>query len=103
MKILKDFSGLKIRLTDERLKHILSHPEMTGMMNAVNETLTHPERVVMSLSDEDTRLYYRFYFGTKVGGKFLCVVVKLTTEDAFILTAYLTDSIKKGVSVWPKK
>jgi len=32
---------------------------------------------------------------------FLCVVVKTLDEDAFVLTAYLTDRIKKGVVLWP--
>ncbi len=36
---------------------------------------------------------YRFYFGTRVGDKCLCVVVKVLGEDRFILTAYLTDRI----------
>lgn len=72
-------------------------------MNAIQETLLHPERVVLSLSDEDARLYYRYYFGTRVGDKYLCVVVKMAVSDSFILTAYLTDSIKGGILLWPKK
>ena len=31
MKILNDPEGRAIRLTDERLAHILEHPEMQGM------------------------------------------------------------------------
>ena len=34
-------------------------------------------------------LYYRFYFRTIVGGKYLCVVVKSRDDDAFVLTAHL--------------
>ncbi len=47
--------------------------------------------------------YYRFYFRTIVGGKFLCVVVKLAAVGAFVLTAYLTDRIKKGSPLWPNR
>jgi len=57
--------------------------------------------VVQSLSDPQARLYYRFYFGTLVGNKYVCVVVKVTDTDAFVLTAYLTDRIKRGVRIWP--
>ena len=39
MRILEDFQGLAIRLTDERLAHILEHPEMTGMESAIEQTL----------------------------------------------------------------
>ena len=56
---------------------------------------------MQSFSDPQARLYYRFYFRTMLGGKFLCVVVKTLDADAFVLTAYLTDRIKKGVPLWP--
>jgi len=52
MKIITDFQGLAVRLTDERLAHILEHPEMATMEDAIEETLAHPERVVQSASDE---------------------------------------------------
>ena len=38
-----------------------------------------------------------------VGGKWLCVVVKYAAEDAFVVTAYLTDQLKVGEVIWPKK
>ncbi|PYT08948.1 MAG: hypothetical protein DMF49_03805 [Acidobacteria bacterium] len=101
MKLLHDFQGLAIRLTDERRAHILEHPEMASMEAAIEETLLQPERVVQSFSDPQARLYYRFYFRTMMGGKYLCVVVKTLEADAFVLTAYLTDRIKKGVPLWP--
>ncbi|MBI4728132.1 MAG: hypothetical protein HY775_01310 [Acidobacteria bacterium] len=101
MKVLHDFQGIAIRLTDERRAHILEHPEMVPMEGAIEETLVHPERVVQSFSDPKAHLYYRFYFRTIVGGKYLCVVVKTLDDDAFVLTAYLTDRIKKGAALWP--
>ncbi len=101
MKLVHDFQGLKIRLTDERLAHILEHPEMATMEAEIEETLLRPERVVQSFSDPQSHLYYRLYFRTIVGSKFLCVVVKNLEADAFVLTAYLTDRIKKGVTLWP--
>ena len=56
--------------------------------------------VITSLSDPSVRLYYRYRPRTLVGGKYVCVVVKTTSADAFVLTAYLTDSVKKGAPVW---
>ncbi len=103
MKIFHDYRGQRIRLTEERRKHLLEHPEMKGMARHIEETLSKPQRVIQSLSDDDARLYYRFYIGTKVGDKYLCVVVKTVKRDAFILTAYLTDSIKKGEIIWLRK
>ena len=103
MRTLRDFEGRSIRLTVERLNHILEHPEMQDMINAISETLSSPQRVIESSSDADARLYYRFYIGTKVGDKYLCVIVKINFDDAFVLTAYLTDTLKKGKILWPKK
>jgi hypothetical protein len=75
---------------------------MAGMEEKIEQTLMAPERVVESLSDTEARLYYRFYFGTLVGGKFLCVVVKAGEREAFVLTAYLTDRVKRGRQLWPR-
>lgn len=98
---LQDYKGTVVRLTAERRAHILGHPEMAGLESAIAETLRAPERVVESLSDPAAALHYRFFFGTRVGDKWLCVVVKYTALDAFVLTAYLTDKPKKGVLLWP--
>jgi len=47
-------------------------------------------------------LHDRHYLGTRVGDKWLCVVVKSGALDSFVLTAYLTDKPKKGIQLWPK-
>ena len=103
MRLLRDYQGLSIRLTEERLEHILEHPEMVGLEDAIAETLATPELVVQSASDEEVRLHYRFCRDTRVGDKFLCVVVKAGNEDTFVLTAYLTDKPKRGEVLWPAK
>ena len=101
MQWFTDFFGLSIRLTDERFAHLLEHPEMHGMETRIAETLSRPSCVIQSVSDEQARLYYRYYLGTPVGDKFLCVVVKVIESDAFVVTAYLTDKPKRGVVLWP--
>lgn len=63
---------------------------MAEMEHAIEETLLDPVQVVQSLSDPEARLYYRFYFRTMVGSKYLCVVVNAREVDPFVLTAYLT-------------
>lgn len=57
MKLLHDYEGRAIRLTDERLKHILEHPEMKGMSGAIEETGVRPKRVIQSMSDPEAHLY----------------------------------------------
>jgi hypothetical protein len=76
---------------------------MVSLEQAIEDALAQPEAEVESLSDPQARLYYRFYVGTRVGDKYMCVVVKPLAGDAFVLTAYLTDKIKRGVQVWPTR
>jgi hypothetical protein len=102
MNLLRDYLGREVRLTAERLAHIHEHTEMAGLDSALAETLRSPKLVIESLSDPAAALHYRFYLGTWVGDKWLCVVVKYGALDAFVLTAYLADKPKKGIQLWPK-
>lgn len=103
MKTLKDCFGRSVRLTNERLAHILEHPEMKDMSGEIERVLIQPQLVRRSRSDESVRLFYEFYARTIVGGKWLCVVVKYAEVDAFVVTAYLTDKPKSGEDLWQTK
>ena len=100
-KSIIDYRGRQVRLTDERLTHIIQHPEMANMESAIQETLIVPEVVRKSSTDDAVYLYYQYREGTTVGNKWLCTVVKYLEDDAFIITAYLTDKLKQGEQVWP--
>jgi hypothetical protein len=101
MPDLRDFAGRPIRLTEERRWHIFERPEMVGLEGAIAAAVADPVVVVESLRDPTVWLYYRYCTGTPVGDKFLCVVVKHAQDDGFVVTAYLTDQIKKGSPIWP--
>ena len=103
MKVIRDCFGRLVRLTDERLDHILQHQELAGMEEEISRVLQTPAEVRVSRSDETVQLFYEYYAKTRVGGKWLCVVVKYPRDDAFVVTAYLTDQLKPGESLWPKK
>ena len=95
MKVIKDCFGTSVRLTDERLAHILEHTEMAGMEDELERVLQTPSEVRRSRSDDDVRLFYEFYTRTRVGG--------YLADDAFVITAYLTDTLKAGETIWPIK
>lgn len=101
MKTIQDCFGHSVRLTDERMAHILEHPEMGSLGAEIERVLTEPQTVRCSRSDEAVRLFYEFYPQTIVGGKWLCIVVKYLPGDAFVVTAYLTDKQKSGETLWP--
>src|SRR5512145_776578 len=102
MKVIRDCFGRSVRLTDERTTHILQHPEMVGMEAEIVQALRSPLEVRISRSDKTVQLFYEYYAYTRVGGKWLCVVVKYRSDDdGFVITAYLTDRLKEGETIWP--
>lgn len=104
MKWFKDIHNRQIRLTDERQEHIKTdHPEMSGQINKIQETLLKPERIIGSRTDPKVELFYRHYDVTSIGEKYLCVVVKALIDDVFIITAHFTNTIKKGKVLWERK
>ena len=90
-----DAHGNEVRLTDERLRHILRrHPEMAFQMHRVAETLAKPDAVRPSRSSPAVQLYYRLYPDLRGRNRYVCLVVKRGGSDCFILTAYLDRRIK---------
>ena len=62
-----------MRLTDERLAHILEHTEMVGMEDEIERVVQTPSEVRASRSDESVKLFYESYGRTRFDGKWLCV------------------------------
>ena len=90
-----DEHGGEVRLTDERLRHILRrHPEMAFQVHRFADTVADPDAVRASRSREDVQLYYRLYPDLRGRNRYLCVVVKRERGYSFILTAYLDRKIK---------
>jgi inorganic pyrophosphatase len=103
VKLLVDYFGREVRLTDERLAHILEHPEMARMEAEIELTMRWPKLVRRSRSDVGVSLFYGFFPKTLVGSKWICVVVKYDQDDAFVITAYLTNQPTAGEDLWPTK
>ncbi|PIU68013.1 MAG: hypothetical protein COS84_02285 [Armatimonadetes bacterium CG07_land_8_20_14_0_80_40_9] len=76
---------------------------MFEQVGKIQNTLLSPDMVVRSRTDLDIELFYRHYNVTPVSEKYLCVVVKILVGDLFIITAYFTDTIKRGEILWEKK
>ncbi len=103
MQIFKDRDGREIRLTDERLNHILEHPEMIGQESRIAETLLAPDTIIASHHDTLVHLYHKLYPSTPVTRKHLVVMVKYLVDDAFVVTAFFTDKEKKGTRIWNRQ
>lgn len=99
MHRLRDVIGRILRLTDERLEHIESRPEMERQRSKIEETLATPDEVRESNQDPTVCLYYRHYPETPVTEKFLLVVAKVDVDDPFVITAFFTNRIKSGMPI----
>ncbi len=98
--VVKSRAGFSVRTTAGYWSLIatVKHPTLLGKEEAVIRTLVEPDEVRMSRVDESVHLFYR-----KTGHRFLCVVAKrVGTSAGFIMTAYITDSIKEGRAIWKK-
>ena len=97
-----DQSRRTIRLTKERLSHILERPEMAGQEDRTRETIALPDVVKVSRHDPAALCYYRWYEATPVTRKYLLCVVKVRDLDGFVITAFYTDKMKEGKVAWQR-
>ena len=104
MFIVYSRNGVPIRLTEERWQHIVRrHPEMDDQRERVLETLVEPDMIQQG--DFGELLAVRFYPETPLTSKFLVVAYReVSSEDGFILTAYLTrrPSVRRE-TIWKKR
>lgn len=102
MKIYRDYLNRHIRLTDERFEHILEHPEMVEFIDDIEEVIKNPEIVIQSKSDINVEIYSYKKLTQLFGIKWLCVVVKITNVDGFIITAYISRNLINGEILWER-
>ena len=90
-----DQHGNEVRLTDERLRHMLRrHPEMAFQLHRIADTLAGPDAVTVSTSSPTVQLYYRLYPDLRGRNRYICLVVKRVGSYSFILTGYLDRRIR---------
>ena len=91
---------IPIRLTDERLKHIMTnHPEMENQTNNILLTVEHPEWLLEG--DFGEILAALFFPKSPVSmNKYLIVAYKEINElDGFIITAYFSRKLNRSRKV----
>jgi hypothetical protein len=84
MTSIQDCLYRNIRITDERINHILeNHPEFPfqDFNEKIINTLQLPDFIILSSSDQTVELFYKYYYNTAVGEKWLCIVIKNLKSD----------------------
>jgi hypothetical protein len=69
---------------------------MENKEDIVKEALQYPDEVRQSKIDKDVFLYYKQF------DKLYCVVVKHLGQEGFLITAYPTEGMKEGETIWTK-
>lgn len=91
---------VKIRLTGERLNHILvNHPEMVEFLLDIPQSIENPDIIFQGEKQEYAALKNRNKF-------FIVVIYKEENDDGLVITAFKTRSINylsKRKIIWKKQ
>lgn len=91
--------GFSVRCTKSYWDFIVSekHPALRGHEEDIRTTLSAPDEIRKSRKDPEIFLFYR---GNEP--RWFCAVAKQKADFGFLVTAYPTDAIKAGDTVWKK-
>ncbi|NOT32022.1 MAG: DUF4258 domain-containing protein [Planctomycetes bacterium] len=91
--------GFQVRTTRAYWEFLVGskHPTMRGRRADIIQVLADPEQVRRSRKDLSVYLFYR-----SEGSRWLCAVARRLDGRGFLITAYPTDTIKAGVTVWTR-
>ena len=92
--------GHRVVLTRDRWREIVrfKHPSLAGHEQEVRDCLRDPDVIRESSKNSEVHLYYR---GRPLDH--LCVVVGGDDpRNRFVITAYFTQTLKKGTELWTK-
>lgn len=75
---------------------IAKHPDMADLENLVRQALADPDEIRRSSRDRDVLLFYL----SRKQKRWVVAVARRLNGDGFLITAYQTDAIKEGESIW---
>jgi hypothetical protein len=92
--------GFHVRCTHQYWQLIVTikHPVMAGREDDVKAALQNPAEIRQSKSDAAVYLFYQ----VERVGRWVSAVAKRENDHGFLITAYPTDAVKEGETVWPK-
>lgn len=76
-------------------KVVAQHPIMEERLDDVKQTLSHPHEIRLSSSDDGVYLFY-----ATDEKRFVCAVARQMDGEGFLITAYPTDRMKQGKTIW---
>jgi hypothetical protein len=91
--------GFTVRTNDSYWQRLIAkHPDIANFEDLVQQALHHPNEVRKSSRDENILLFYSL----RKPRRWVVAVARRLNGDGFLITAYQTDAVKEGVSLWPR-
>ena len=78
-------------------KIILKHPDLAEQLGLVKQALASPDEIRRSSRDANVLLFYAA--GHR---RWVVAVARRANNEGFLITAYQTDAIKEGETIWHK-
>ena len=79
-------------------KLIIKHPDIADLEAEVRQALSSPDEIRCSSRDPDLLLFYLVLKEKR----WVVAVARRLNGDGFLITAYQTDAIKEGETLWHK-
>lgn len=76
---------------------ILKHPDLAERLESVKQALAAPDEIRRSSRDANVLLFY--LAGQR---RWVVAVARRADRDGYLITAYQTDAIKEGETIWHK-
>jgi len=91
--------GFRVRCSSSYWQFLIAnkHPVMQGREAEAAQVLAEPEEVRRSRKDPAILLFYR-----RSAGRWFCVAARREEGTGFLITAYPTDAIKAGETIWTR-
>lgn len=86
-----------VRTSEEYWQKIIQkHPDIADLETEVQTALSNPNEIRKSSRDPNVLLFYL----TLKEKRWVAVVTRRLNGDGFLITAYQTNAIKEGESLW---
>jgi len=91
--------GFSVRCTRRYWEFIVTHkhPVLRGRGAEIVQVLRDPDEIRRSRKDPTVLLFYR-----RSAPRWLCAVARREDDSGFLITAYPTDVIKAGETIWTR-
>jgi hypothetical protein len=91
--------GFTVRTSESYWQRLITkHPDIEDLAELVEQALAFPDEVRRSSRDDGVFLFYL----ARSEKRWVVAVARRLNGDGFLITAYQTDAIKEGESVWRK-